>query len=59
MYSTQRLYFHDHTFYTSMQRVGNAVVIIFKALENGVAAAKVAQSNPTDREKLLAILSEE
>lgn len=59
MYSIQRLYFHDHSLLDTMQRVGNIVVNFFKALENGLAAAKVAQINPTDREKLLAILSEE
>ena len=59
MYSTQRLYFCDHSLLDTMQRVGNIVVSFFKALENGLAAAKVAQSNPTDREKILAILLEE
>lgn len=59
MYSTHKLYFHDHSLLDAMQLVGNIAVIISKALRNGLAAAKAAQISPTDRETFLAILSEE
>jgi len=59
MYSTQRLYLQENSFLDAMQTVGNSILNFFKSVEKGVAAAKAAQVDPTDREKILAILTGE
>jgi hypothetical protein len=59
MYSTQRLYFHENPFLAVFQNFRYYVVGMFDILQKGIEAAKVAENDPTDREALLRILSDD
>lgn len=59
MYSTQSLLVQSNPFLAVIKKVGNTVASTFNTLERGVAAAKYAERNPTDKKKILSILEVE